>query len=59
MSDGRGERVEVHDAAQAAHRDAPAPDAPLLDLGTKILLVVFAIAVLAAFGAIAVAVIAF
>lgn len=59
MSDPRGERVEVRDAARAARRDAPDRDAPLLDMGTKILLVVFAIAVIAAFGAIAVAVIAY
>jgi len=59
VSDPRGERVEVRDAARAARRDAPDRDAPLLDMGTKILLVVFAIAVIAAFGAIAVAVIAY
>lgn len=59
MTDRGGERVEVHDAAPASPRAGPDPDAPLLDLGTKILLVVFAIAVIGAFAAIAVAVLAF
>ncbi len=56
MADGDDDRVEIHDSVPAARR-AEASDEPLLDLGTKIALLVFAIAVVAAFGAIAAAVI--
>lgn len=55
MADGDDDRVEIHDSVPAARR-AEGSDEPLLDIGTKIALVLFAIAVVAAIGAVAVAV---
>lgn len=59
MIEPGADRVEVHDSAPAARREIADPDEPLLDRGTKVILVVFAFAVLLAIAAIAVSVIAF